>query len=714
MTTLRSGNYSLSFRESQNGYGLYVLQDGRETPVFVNPAPCYLYIKSPTTAPLTYAAAYDSVTEAEGGIRAQGSVETAAGSVFAVCDQYTAGAENGFYLHRTVTIEKATAADRGFATKISLEVPGAHTLNDINCFAPGAWYQKNEFVPPHFIGYNKNIQYHWMYETQYALPMFAVQDIASGDTACISRLHADMGPRDYTTRLHDAMVDEHITFGSIGVSTDSAISLDYIYPGARGTSTRKLPDGFPLEHIYSNEFHPVRTGGGDSYAVSLDFLNCGDFPTMMKTLWRSVYERIDEPIVPLDNELLYKNAMVTLRDQTNCYEDSWGLPFASMLPSGEPMKVAYQFGFVGQQPNIGYQLLRYGAIYEDSEALEKGRNVIQFWVDRSLTEWGAPHIWYNPEFHDFEDRPFWIRMIGDGMEGILDAYVFEKKHGNDHPDWLAYCKTVADWLVRAQNEDGSWYRSYDAEGKMLMDSKANTSNVIRFLVQLAIVTGADSYRDAALKAGVWSLEHITRYMEYRGGTCDNSDIYDKESGIYAIFGYLALYDLTKEDRWLKAACEAADYVETWTYAWSFPMNVPYPANPLAQRNLSGQSLIATGHSGADVYMASCPYLYYRLYLLTDDAHYLHFARFIHHNSKQSTDYDGSCGYAFPGMSHESGSLYMQEYQGQYHWLPWCTYVQVDPISRIYDTFGTYEIDDAEKLPLEERRARNDIYASYWL
>ena len=57
MTTLRSGNYSLSFRESQNGYGLYVLQDGRETPVFVNPAPCYLYIKSPTTAPLTYAAA---------------------------------------------------------------------------------------------------------------------------------------------------------------------------------------------------------------------------------------------------------------------------------------------------------------------------------------------------------------------------------------------------------------------------------------------------------------------------------------------------------------------------------------------------------------------------------------------------------------------------------------------------------------------------------
>lgn len=713
MTMLQSGGYRLLFQKMKEGYGLYVLQEGKEGPVFINEAPCYLFIKSKTTAPETYAASYMHVEEDGNGVKAQGRVKTAAGSIFVVTDIYTPGAENGFYVQRTVSIEEAVSADTGFATKIYLVLPNARSLYDINCFAPGAWYQQNEFVPPHFIGYHKEIQYHWMYETQYALPMFAAQDISAHDVACISRLRADMGLRDITTRLHDLMVDEHITFGSIGVSTAGAVSLDYIYPGARGTSTRKLPDGFPLEHIYSNEYHPVRKNGGDCYAVSLDFMNCQDFATMMKTLWRSVYERINEPVVPLDNELLYKNAMLTLRDQTNCYEGSWGLPFASMLPSGEPMKVAYQFGFVGQQPNIGYQLLRYGTLYDDQEAQDKGRNVIQFWVDHSLTEWGAPHIWYNPGLHTFEDRPFWTRMIGDGMEGILDAYVFEKKHGEDHPDWLAYCRTVADWLARAQNEDGSWYRSYDAEGKMLMESKANTSNVIRFLVQLYLVTDEDTYRDAAQKAGVWSLAHITRYLEYRGGTCDNSDIYDKESGIYAIFAYLALYDLTKEERWLKAACDAADYVETWTYAWSFPVHMPYPANPLAKRNISGQSLIATGHSGADVYMASCPYLYYRLYLLTDDRHYLHFARFIHHNSKQCTDYDGSCGYAFPGMSHESGSLYTQEYQGQYHWLPWCTYVQVDPISRLYDTFGVYEIEDAEALPLEERRARNDIYASYW-
>ncbi|MEI3578781.1 MAG: hypothetical protein V8Q30_01600 [Acutalibacteraceae bacterium] len=36
-------------------------------------------------------------------------------------------------------------------------------------------------------------------------------------------------------------------------------------------------------------------------------------------------------------------------------------------------------------------------------------------------------------------------------------------------------------------------------------------------------------------------------FEYRGGTCDQSDVLDKESGIYCLFGFLALYDISGED-----------------------------------------------------------------------------------------------------------------------------------------------------------------------
>jgi len=74
--------------------------------------------------------------------------------------------------------------------------------------------------------------------------------------------------------------------------------------------------------------------------------------------------------------------------------------------------------------------------------------------------------------------------------------------------------------------------------------------------------------------------------------------------------------------------------------------------------------------------------------------------------------DGSFGYAYPGMSHEGGMFGSQTFASNYHWLPWVTYVEVDPTSRLYDTFGAYDIAGAEKLSPEERAIRNRIYDTY--
>ena len=81
-----------------------------------------------------------------------------------------------------------------------------------------------------------------------------------------------------------------------------------------------------------------------------------------------------------------------------------------------------------------------------------------------------------------------------------------------------------------------------------------------------------------------------------------------------------LYDLTGDLHWLEGAVGAADYTETWTYAWTFPVVTPWPKHPFNRYSISGQSIITIG-GGADVYMAACSYTYYRLYLLTKDSHY---------------------------------------------------------------------------------------------
>ena len=77
------------------------------------------------------------------------------------------------------------------------------------------------------------------------------------------------------------------------------------------------------------------------------------------------------------------------------YYGSWGVPFKCLLPTGEIGIVDYEFGFIGQQPNIAYQLIRYGTKAGRPETVAKGRNVIDFWVNNSLTDWGLPKCWYD-------------------------------------------------------------------------------------------------------------------------------------------------------------------------------------------------------------------------------------------------------------------------------------------------------------------------------
>ena len=58
--------------------------------------------------------------------------------------------------------------------------------------------------------------------------------------------------------------------------------------------------------------------------------------------------------------------------------------------------ISLQFGFVGQQPGIGYNLMDYGLREGDEEAVQKGQKMIQFWVDNGANELGAPNGCYSP------------------------------------------------------------------------------------------------------------------------------------------------------------------------------------------------------------------------------------------------------------------------------------------------------------------------------
>ena len=726
-----------------NGYrivfeqgGVKVTKDG--TLLYFNARPVYVSVKTYGAVNEFRDIPYDAAEEKDGRVTGRAEFRTPNGSRIAVRDEW--GLEAGaLKISRRAWVLEAAEDDLGFQTKISFYQAASAELRDYECFSPGQWYLDNGFAADFAPGKNPDLQYHWRKETWSGLPLFAMRHKGSGETIAMSRWAADatLPSLDRTATENYAYVDPRITVGSFGASRarpealvytyyghamavplpdtvcDGA-SADYIYPAVNGQQPYRNWGPFTPEQPLSNItwVHPMRQGFEQRYAVAVTFGRYDSFGPMMRTVWREVYPRLKDRLFDVDNEGLYENMMRLLTAVTRRFGEAWGTPFAAQLPDFDPSSFSAEIGFVGQQAGIGYQLLRWGRLRGNREAVEKGLGILDFWTGHTMTENGFPRLWVHLSAHREEPQPLWIRQIGDGMEAVLDAYMFEKRKGFCHAGWLDYCVRTAEWLVKAQNEDGSFYRSYRDDGSPYMDSKASTQCVVRFLVQLSLATGRQEYLRAAVRAGEWAYEHVYRNFEYRGGPCDTADIMDKESGIYAMFAFLALHDATGEGKWLEAACGAADYTETFTFVWSFPVHVSYPAHPFNRYRISGQSNVSVGSPGGDIYMAACSYTYYRLWLLTGDAHYRDFAEFLNRNCKQANDADGSCGYRYIGLVNEGGSFSEQEYRSRYHWLPWCTYVEVDPAARFYDTFGAYEIAEIEKLPMEERQARNAVYAGW--
>jgi len=364
-------------------------------------------------------------------------------------------------------------------------------------------------------------------------------------------------------------------------------------------------------------------------------------------------------------------------------------------------------GFVGQQIAAAHHLINFGVATGRRPLALKGEAIIDWWVKNSPTKSGLPRTWFDVNPNRWRNYDTFLRIASDGMVGLMRAWSIMEGNGHHKPEWLAYCEDFGDWLVKNQNPDGSFYRQYDFDGRPVQLTKFNTTHPVMFLVDLYASTQNPKYLDAAIRAGNFSVENIHPTFRYVGGTPDNPDVIDKEAGLIAIDAFLALYDVTNDKKWLDCAVQAATYSETWMYCW----NIPMPAGDSSSffpkgRSTVGMSIIATGHSGADTFMSYYSFQYYRLYLYTDDAHFLDISKMLLYGTKQLSDYDGSLHYAHSGLQTEAMTVAIPRGHGIKLWLPWLTVATIDPLVQLKSAFGTMRIEDIEQLPISKRREMN--------
>jgi hypothetical protein len=331
---------------------------------------------------------------------------------------------------------------------------------------------------------------------------------------------------------------------------------------------------------------------------------------------------------------------------------------------------------------------------------EQGLAILKTWVTK--VSLGPPNSagynLYRKEVTYAPPDTLFLRQMGEDVRQMVDTYAREKKLGRDHPEWLAWVKKCADWLLTQQQADGSFPRSWNAPVVSVKETSGTSSyNPIPMLVRLSEETGEKKYREAAERAGDYLWKNFGSKGDYVGGTTDNPNICDKEAGMLALEAYLTLYEGTKDGKWLECAKGAGDFAESWIWIWNVPMPVDADDAALQWKRgvptIGAQGINSRGGGGVDEYLSWAVSCYARLYKYTNDAHYLDVARVLLHGTKSML--------AMPGRTYDlKGPGWQQEawnfgpnrgYGGHRSWLPWVSDVHLHGITALeqFDK-GLYE------------------------
>jgi hypothetical protein len=482
--------------------------------------------------------------------------------------------------------------------------------------------------------------------------------------------------------------------GGTGATASSSSSAEPTVGQAnRGTQRAPTGETGSVAAAAANvrgRYHPVKAGFTQNYQVGFCFGKSASYNDMQRDVWRWAWESLkpSTKLMPIDPDVARRVLLDQLSGVVQSVDGRTGIPFEMSSVDGRYSQYGQKIimGFCGKNLEGADELLQEG----DRDKTERGRKMRQQGLAiidsliRQVPMSPPAGVGYN--IQTGEPVPanfvpgFTLRMPAEDLAVLVNTYRREKKAGHDHPEWLKWVTDYCDWLLTQQGADGSFPAAWQARtSQVIRDGKTTTYVPVPVLVRMGEETGQKQYIDAAIKAAEFVWNNYGSKGVYMGATGTGNNIADKESGMLSMEAFLALYDNTKDPKWLDRAKAAADYTETWIWIWNVPM--PIDADDAALHWKKGVPTVGVNGIGADVVGGVDQYLdwavpsYAKLYKLTKDEHYLDVAYVLLHGTKAML--------ALPGRTYDlQGPGWQQEHwnmgpgrkgMGSHrNWLVWIT------------------------------------------
>ena len=278
--------------------------------------------------------------------------------------------------------------------------------------------------------------------------------------------------------------------------------------------------------------------------------------------------------------------------QSRWFENDVAAGFG-MYPSGPPKFV---MGWCGQAAACGYAMQVLG----DRSGIENIDHKIQASLD---------HLSTSP----FNDNGFMLIYDtaakkwsgqdpvsqGQGMDNFANAVLAARKSKKfDTRQWERFLKKACD-VHSARILKDDWHPRSTAEGFFISP-----------LCKAYELFHTAQYKKAALKAADhYGKRHISMDEPYWGGTLDAS-CEDKEGAWAAFQGFLAVYEMTTDKKYLQWATHACDVVLSYVVIW----DVDLPPGRLNDHGFktTGWTMVSPQNQHVDVYGVLCAPSVYRM------------------------------------------------------------------------------------------------------
>lgn len=725
-----AGDRRFELYAAGEGYSLRSV-NGEGGSAFFSESPVFVAVKKSGEAEETeYESKYGELRSRNGHVVALGEIETENGSLIRVEDEFVplGGLVN---LTRTVSVTKSAAGDEGYSTRLSLRVASNAAADatgdfaDIDWFIPSIWYKDGALNPPSAIAASYRNKQILVKETRTGLPLVMGRDRATGETLSLCHFDPQISSDVSDLSAANFLTDENYRCGSLGAVRDPSPAVTFCYP------TAELPIAYASSYSVVKRYHPIREGFSSSFTLSMRASHTDDYLQAETETYRIHSSLQEKEIYDVDLEKAYTATMSLVNDY--CYEanDVFGIPYGAFVTDGHVESgLTMEMGFVGMELSIAAEMMRYGEKYGDEKSLSNGERIADLWAETAHTDSGVVKAYMLPN-GSFYPMPCYLRRMTDGMEGMLSCLTFMADRGTEKPAWEQMVMEYAQFLLGAQNEDGSWYRAFDYAGQLFTpdnsfgqhcennynngtadaSSKNSTPIPIRFLVELYKFTGEEKYLDSAKRAAEFVIEELFPAGKFGGATCDGRDRTDRETGVYVLYGMNALYEVTGEKRYLGYAETAAVYTCSWAFLYPYKVADPTTAligGPFAAQPLNdGMSVICSGSSGSDNFLSYIYYDLFRLYAWTEDEYWYDMALFFQNNTKKILNWDGHMNYAHEGFVQEATGLsdFCVRTAGEDRgvWLPWSSNAILEPMAKMRETFGTFDVRDLKSRSFEELR-----------